>query len=211
MADIGLPDEVTRGALLLVAGDAQAGLAPSLDVLRGKGYRVAVVASLAAALSRAALAPRPALILFDAAVPEMEAREAVAALRRDPATRDIPVIFLIPAADAGAEERAFRDGAADCVARPVRPEVLLARVRSQLLAGMSLRLLRGRAVKPAAPAGDDPLPATAAGDDALRFADALEIITSGCGRQFDPAVTRAFLAAFDEFVEVAARTAEPNR
>lgn len=190
MPDIGHPDDVTRSALLLVAGEAQAGLAPIVELLRGAGYRIA--------LAESAAVP-----------PGVDGREFTALLRQDAATRDIPVIFLVPAAEAGAEVRAFRDGAADCVACPPRPEVLLARVRSQLLAGMTLELLRGRAVKPAASAGDDQ--PTVAGEDAMPFADAVEIITAGCGRQFDPAVTRAFIEAFDEFVEVAARSAEPHR
>jgi putative two-component system response regulator len=41
--------------------------------------------------------------------------------------------------------------------------------------------------------------------EAIPFEEALEIITAERGRQFDPDVTNAFLAAFDEFTAIAER------
>jgi putative two-component system response regulator len=47
---------------------------------------------------------------------------------------DIPVIFLTALDNARDEERGFQHGAADYIAKPIKPDVVLARVRSQLLA-----------------------------------------------------------------------------
>jgi putative two-component system response regulator len=63
-------------------------------------------------------------------------------LKQDPATRDIPVIFLTALDNARDEERGFQHGAADYIAKPIKPDVVLARVRSQLLARVALSWFR---------------------------------------------------------------------
>jgi putative two-component system response regulator len=54
-------------------------------------------------------------------------------LRSDIHTRDIPVIFLTALSGDEDEERAFADGIADYIIKPIKPAIVLARVRSQLL------------------------------------------------------------------------------
>ena len=44
----------------------------------------------------------------------------------------------------------------------------------------------------------------------MPFHEALEIITAERGRQFDPDVTDAFLAAFDEFTTIAEQHQDRN-
>jgi putative two-component system response regulator len=61
---------------------------------------------------------------------------------QDPATQDIPVIFLTALDNARDEERGFQHGAADYIAKPIKPDVVLARVRSQLLAKSRANWLR---------------------------------------------------------------------
>lgn len=48
-------------------------------------------------------------------------------------TKDTPVIFLTAKDSDADEERAFNDGIADYIVKPIKPAVVLARVRSQLL------------------------------------------------------------------------------
>ncbi len=76
--------------------------------------------------------PKPDLILLDIMMPSMDGYAVLAALRGDPATRDIPVIFLTALADSVAEEHGLFLGAADYIAKPINAAVALARVRVQL-------------------------------------------------------------------------------
>ena len=65
-------------------------------------------------------------------MPGIDGYEVLRRLRGDPATADIPVIFLTGLADAGDEEFGLALGAADYITKPITPAVVLARVRAQL-------------------------------------------------------------------------------
>lgn len=75
---------------------------------------------------------RPDLVLLDLGLPDISGLEVLQRLRRDPASRDIPVIALT--ASGTAEERlaAFAAGADDVIDRPANERVLLARLRNLL-------------------------------------------------------------------------------
>jgi putative two-component system response regulator len=53
-------------------------------------------------------------------------------LRKNPATADIPVFFVTALTDVDDEERGLALGAADYITKPIKPAVVLARVRTQL-------------------------------------------------------------------------------
>lgn len=117
---------------LLIVDDAPENLAVLSDLLRHTGYRVKAANSGRTALRYAVHEPRPELILLDVMMPEMDGYEVLTRLRNDAATRDIPVIFLTALSDAQDEERGLEMGAADYIAKPIQPIVVLARVRAQL-------------------------------------------------------------------------------
>lgn len=95
-------------------------------------YRVKVANSGIRALEIAATSPKPELILLDVMMPEMDGYEVLRRLRADPFTHDIPVIF-VTAMDADAdEEHGLLLGAVDYLTKPVKPALLLARVKTQL-------------------------------------------------------------------------------
>ncbi len=95
-------------------------------------YRVRVVNSGARALHAAVTEPRPDLILLDVMMPEMDGYEVITRLRANPETREIPVIF-ITALDATEDEtHGLELGAVDFITKPVRPPIVLMRVRGQL-------------------------------------------------------------------------------
>jgi len=142
MSEITISADAVKGALLLIVDDVPANLSMLGDLLHDAGYRVKAATSGRAALRYAAQEPRPALILLDVMMPEMDGYQVLAALRQDPATRDIPVIFLTALDNSRDEERGFQHGAADYIAKPVKPDVVLARVRSQLLATLARNWLR---------------------------------------------------------------------
>jgi putative two-component system response regulator len=101
-------------------------------LLQGAGYRVKAASSGSTALRYAAREPIPDLILLDVMMPDMDGYQVMEALQDDPATRDIPVIFLTALNATEEEERGFQLGAADYITKPIRPSVVLARVRTQI-------------------------------------------------------------------------------
>ena len=137
-----LSADAVKGSLLLIVDDVPANLSVLGDLLHDAGYQVKAATSGRAALRYAAQEPRPALIVLDVMMPEMDGYQVLAALRQDPRTRDIPVIFLTALDNARDEERGFQHGAADYIAKPIKPDVVLARVRNQLLARIAANWLR---------------------------------------------------------------------
>ena len=89
--------------------------------LRKAGYEV-FTAEDAVAAGRVILQRRPDVILCDVDMPFMDGYEFVSALRADPATRHIPVIFLTVNKNVG--ERAKQLGAGHLV-KPVMADELL--------------------------------------------------------------------------------------
>ncbi len=84
------------------------------------------------ALALARREPRPDLILLDVMMPEMDGYEVCAKLKEDPATAEIPVIFITGLSDAADEARGLDLGAVDYITKPVNPELVRARVRNHL-------------------------------------------------------------------------------
>jgi two-component system, cell cycle response regulator len=76
----------------------------------------------------------PDLILLDIRLPDMDGIAICAALKRDPATRAIPVVMVSATRDGDARIRALRAGAEDVFWKPFEDVVLLARLRSILRA-----------------------------------------------------------------------------
>lgn len=75
---------------------------------------------------------RPDLILLDIEMPTMDGFATLKALRADPVTRDIPVVFVTGHNDPDTEVRCLSSGGVDFVTKPVHPTVLRARVYNQL-------------------------------------------------------------------------------
>ncbi|MCF8179089.1 MAG: two-component system response regulator [Sulfuritalea sp.] len=144
--DLAFSVEALKGTLLLIVDDVPENLSLLGDLLHGAGYKVKAANSGQAALHYAAQEPHPALILMDVMMPDMDGYQVLARLRRNPATHDIPIIFITALDDSSDEERGFQHGAADYIAKPIKPDVVLARVRSQLLARLATNWLRDQNV-----------------------------------------------------------------
>ena len=80
----------------------------------------------------------PDVILLDVMMPEMDGFQACEALKKDPLTRDIPVLFVTARHDTESETRSFAVGAVDFIHKPVQRDVVRARV------GLQLELMRHR-------------------------------------------------------------------
>ena len=74
----------------------------------------------------------PDLILLDVMMPGMTGYEVCRALKADPATAEIPVLFLTAKVESADLVEGFDAGAVDYIAKPFNPPELIARVRTQL-------------------------------------------------------------------------------
>ena len=77
-------------------------------------------------------AERPDLILVDIQLPGMDGLQATALLKRDEATRGIPVIALTALAMKGDEERIRAAGCDGYIAKPMRYQEFLATIAAHL-------------------------------------------------------------------------------
>jgi signal transduction histidine kinase/CheY-like chemotaxis protein len=127
-----LPEPATApdGPPVLVVED-NADLRRYLEQLLRPQWPVRTAADGRAALD-AVRETRPALVLADVAMPHLDGLELLDALRRDPATGDVPVILLSAQAGVEATAEGLRAGADDYLAKPFSPVELLARVRSSI-------------------------------------------------------------------------------
>jgi diguanylate cyclase (GGDEF)-like protein len=74
----------------------------------------------------------PDLMLLDTEMPGMNGFQTCQALKADPALADVPIIFVTSHTEPAFEISGFELGAADFIAKPVSPPLLLARVKTQL-------------------------------------------------------------------------------
>jgi PAS domain S-box-containing protein len=75
---------------------------------------------------------RPALILLDVQLPDLDGYAVCRRLKARPETADIPVIFVTGHTSETDEQAGFAAGGVDYVTKPVRPAIVKARVRAQL-------------------------------------------------------------------------------
>ncbi len=75
---------------------------------------------------------RPDLILLDVMMPEMDGPATLEALRSDPATSAIPVVFITARSQAAEVEALLRSGALGVIPKPFDPMTLAASVRGFL-------------------------------------------------------------------------------
>ncbi|HTN00379.1 MAG TPA: response regulator, partial [Planctomycetaceae bacterium] len=75
---------------------------------------------------------QPDLILLDIMMPKLSGYEVCQRLRKDPATRAIPVLMVTALNEMGDIEKAVQAGADDFLTKPVNRLELLTRVKSLL-------------------------------------------------------------------------------
>lgn len=74
----------------------------------------------------------PDLVLLDVMMPHMDGHTVCTALKADPATAQIPVIFITALTDSDDEAYGLSLGAVDYITKPISPSVVCARVRTHL-------------------------------------------------------------------------------
>ncbi|MFM1792427.1 MAG: hypothetical protein RLZZ252_781 [Bacteroidota bacterium] len=99
--------------------------------LAKEGFEVHVAANGAQAIDQTAKV-NPEIILMDVMMPVMDGMEACRQLKENPETKNIPVVFLTARSEEFAELAGFEAGADDYIAKPIRPRVLLSRIKAIL-------------------------------------------------------------------------------
>ena len=131
---------------ILIVDDTPANMSILLDLLESHGYAVAAAPNGMTALnvlSRLA----PDLILLDIMMPEIDGLEACRRLKANPATAEIPVLFISCRDDAASVVEGFRAGGADYIIKPFRPEEVLARVQAHLRLSVLSRQLKEKNIQ----------------------------------------------------------------
>jgi CheY-like chemotaxis protein len=116
---------------VFIVDDSADNLAVLSGMLRAAGYSVRVANGGRRALEAIAARP-PELVLLDINMPDLDGYQVCKALHEQPASRDLPVVFLSALDDARDKVNAFRAGGADYVTKPFQAEEVLARVEHHL-------------------------------------------------------------------------------
>lgn len=117
--------------VVLLVDDTPFNLDFLLDNLEEANYHVIVAENGHSALERIQYV-KPDIILLDAMMPDMDGFTTCRRLKADPATADIPVIFLTSLTDTTDKVRGFEAGGVDYITKPLQIEEVLARISTHL-------------------------------------------------------------------------------
>ena len=116
---------------ILVVDDAPVNVELVQSILAGEGFRTLIAGDGPSAV-RITQSEQPDLILLDVMMPGENGFETCTRLKSDPATADIPVIFLSALEDVGSKVAGLKGGGVDFITKPVHADEVLARVRVHL-------------------------------------------------------------------------------
>jgi two-component system cell cycle response regulator DivK len=118
-------------ATILIIEDNAANMTLAIFLLQSAGHDVLSATDAESGLTLARDA-HPNLILMDIQLPGMDGLQAISLLKKDEATRAIPVIALTALAMKGDEERIRAAGCDGYIGKPMRYKEFLATVATQL-------------------------------------------------------------------------------
>jgi len=119
-------------AIVLIVDDEPANLSLMSHVL-SENYQVLAANSGKQALLVANSTPVPDIILLDILMPEIDGYSVLTQLKNSPETCEIPIIFVTAMEEDEDEKKGLALGAVDYIMKPIKPEIMLARVKSQLI------------------------------------------------------------------------------
>ena len=117
--------------ILLIVDDMPDNISVLFNFLTRANFEVLVAPNGKQAL-RVAEYARPDLILLDIMMPEMDGFEVCQALKYQPTTQNIPIIFMTALTNTGEKVRGFALGAADYITKPIQHEEVLARINTHI-------------------------------------------------------------------------------
>jgi K+-sensing histidine kinase KdpD len=116
---------------ILIVEDNQENMDLLVYFLRPQGYDIISVADGLSAVQKVQ-EDQPDIILLDIMLPKMDGYEVCEKLKKDPATKFIPIIMLTALKELKDKVRALEVGADDFISKPFENVELLARVKSLL-------------------------------------------------------------------------------
>ncbi|MGV3655350.1 MAG: EAL domain-containing protein [Noviherbaspirillum sp.] len=122
---------------ILVVEDSQTQAEQLAHLLSSSGFRVRIASNGRLGLEQARIA-RPALVISDIAMPEMDGFEMCRQLRQDHALRNVPVILLTALTSLYDVIKGLDCGADNFIRKPIDSQYLLGRVRF-ILANRAMR------------------------------------------------------------------------
>ena len=118
-------------AKITLIDDSSATLELLASILRGEGHTVQALSSGVGVEAKLS-ADAPNLVLLDVVMPERNGYEVLRGLKRQSATKGVPVIMISSKGEDTDIRWGLRQGAADYVTKPFTSETVLAAVRKQL-------------------------------------------------------------------------------
>lgn len=140
-ADAPPPASHAAAPTVLIVDDNPRNLAVLGELLQ-RDYHVRTANSGMRALHLLGRAPRPDLVLLDVMMPGMDGYEVLRRMQLSAQTSDVPVIFTTAMSDTEDEQRGLALGAVDYITKPLRPSIVLARVRKHLAYKLSRERLQ---------------------------------------------------------------------
>ena len=125
---------------VLIVDDQPSNLKVLANGLKAE-YLIQAADSGEKALTLAERTPRPDVILLDIVMPDMDGYAVIKALKNNPKTQAIPVMFVTALDGASDEQKGIELGAVDYITKPFKMPVVKARVRSQILLKQKTDLL----------------------------------------------------------------------
>ncbi|MCP5078287.1 MAG: diguanylate cyclase [Psychromonas sp.] len=122
---------MTDKALVLIVDDSPTNLQVLAACVKDN-HRVKVATNGEQCLKIAMVEPQPDLILLDVEMPGLNGYEVCQHLKNAPETTEIPVIFVTGLQGDKDEERGLALGAVDYITKPIRPAIVMARVKTHI-------------------------------------------------------------------------------
>jgi sigma-B regulation protein RsbU (phosphoserine phosphatase) len=126
-----MENKSTATESILMVDDNPTNLQVLFQTLEGVGCKLLIAKNGNGALAIAGKA-RPDLILLDIMMPDIDGYEVCRRLKADPATADIPVIFLSALGETEDKVKGLHLGAVDYITKPFQPDEVIARVNTHL-------------------------------------------------------------------------------
>jgi signal transduction histidine kinase len=116
---------------ILLVDDTPTNLKVLAEALHGQGWKTLMAADGESAIEQVEYL-RPDLILLDVMMPGIDGFETCRRLKANPATQDIPIIFMTALSDTVDKVRGLDLGAVDYVTKPFQHEEVIARTKLHL-------------------------------------------------------------------------------
>lgn len=116
---------------ILIVDDNPSNIRILFECLESEGFKIMVAQDGKDALEIAENI-KPNIILLDIIMPDMNGYETCEALKKNEATKDIPIIFMTALTDTENKVQGFKAGAVDYICKPFQQEEVIARIKTHM-------------------------------------------------------------------------------